>query len=149
MKRTLLAAATVLVAYGLGNASAADLGTRAAPVYKAPPPVTAPYSWTGFYVGASVGVGWRSGWSSTADPLRTAPLTGLSGLTFSSTQASGVIGGRHIAYTWPLNSSWLLASHSDSQRSSLRGSQTSTPLLRPPGAPLRPPSGPASASMTR
>jgi outer membrane immunogenic protein len=28
------------------------------PVYKAPPPVTAYYNWTGFYVGANAGVAW-------------------------------------------------------------------------------------------
>jgi outer membrane immunogenic protein len=56
MNRALLAAALILIAYGLGNASAADLGTRA-PVYKAPP-VAAPYSWTGFYVGGDIGALW-------------------------------------------------------------------------------------------
>ena len=53
MNRTLLAATAIFIAYGLGNASAADL-----PVYKAPPPVAAPYSWTGFYVGGDIGALW-------------------------------------------------------------------------------------------
>jgi outer membrane immunogenic protein len=149
MKCTLLAAATVLVAYGLGNASAADLGTRAAPVYKAPPPVAAPYSWTGFYVGANVGGGWSSGWSSTADPLPDATFMAINGLTFPSNNASGVIGGGQIGYNWQLNSNWLLGLETDFQGASLRGRQTITPLLRPNGAPLEPPFGPGSAFMNR
>ncbi len=42
-------------------AGAADLSV--APLYKAPPPVTAPaYNWTGFYVGANGGGGWGHSW---------------------------------------------------------------------------------------
>jgi outer membrane immunogenic protein len=149
MKCTLLAAVTVLVAYGLGNASAADLGTRAAAVYKSPPPVAAPYSWTGFYVGANVGGGWGSGWSSTADPLPDATFMALNGLTFPSNNVSGVIGGGQIGYNWQVNSNWLLGLETDFQGASLRGRQTITPLLRPNGAPLEPPFGPGSAFTNR
>src|SRR6516165_10658299 len=149
MNRTLFATATILIAYGLGSASAADLGTRAAPVYKAPPPVAAPYSWTGFYVGANVGGGWSSGWSSTADPLPDATFMGLSGLNFPNNKASGVIGGWQFGYNWQLNSNWLLGLETDVQGADLEGRQIITPLLRFTGAPLPPPFGPGSAFMKR
>src|ERR1700730_925499 len=55
MHRILLAAAAV--AFSSIFALAADIP---APVYKAPPPVVAPvsFSWTGFYITGSVGYGW-------------------------------------------------------------------------------------------
>ena len=44
-------------------AAAADLSV--APLYKAPPPASPVYNWTGFYLGANGGGGWgRSWWQS-------------------------------------------------------------------------------------
>jgi outer membrane immunogenic protein len=65
MNRTLLATATILIAYGLGNASAADLLVKA-------PPLVAPPSWTGFYVGANAG-------ASVIDPRLNTALTSCNG----------------------------------------------------------------------
>ena len=46
---------TAIAAFG-GSAAAADLPAR---VYtKAPPPLEAAYTWTGFYVGGNIGGGW-------------------------------------------------------------------------------------------
>src|ERR1700681_4292153 len=57
MKKFLLATAG-LVALGMAApASAADLAAR--PYTKAPPPVVAIYDWSGFYIGAHRGWGWR------------------------------------------------------------------------------------------
>src|SRR6266540_2015179 len=54
MKRILLAVAGAL-AIAATPAAAADMP---APVYKAPPPVVVPFSWTGFYFGGHAGGAW-------------------------------------------------------------------------------------------
>src|SRR5690242_9752230 len=56
--------AVAIAASGMmgGYAAAADL--PASPAYKAPAPVAAVYSWTGFYVGVNGGYGWGN-----QDPL--------------------------------------------------------------------------------
>ena len=85
MKKLFLAgvALTALVA---APAMAADI---ARPVYKAPPPVVAVYSWTGCYVGAHVGGLWaRKDWSRGA------------GDTFFATTPAGASFGSHDADSW-------------------------------------------------
>jgi outer membrane immunogenic protein len=72
--------------WGMGCASAADLGSR--PVYKAPPPVAAPvpvFSWTGFYIGGHFGYLWGDVDVEHAEALPAA--TGTGGRT------NGVVGG--------------------------------------------------------
>ncbi|MFZ2065770.1 MAG: porin family protein, partial [Xanthobacteraceae bacterium] len=50
-----IAAAAVLAA---APAFAADLRPMSAPMYKAPPMMVPPASWTGFYIGADLGGSW-------------------------------------------------------------------------------------------
>jgi outer membrane immunogenic protein len=59
MKKSLLTgiALTALIAVPAG---AADLRVKAAPVYKAPPPVIVAYNWTGCYVGGHFGGIWAT-----------------------------------------------------------------------------------------
>jgi outer membrane immunogenic protein len=59
MKKSLLTgiALTALIAVPAG---AADLRVKAAPVYKAPPPVVVAYNWTGCYVGGHFGGLWAT-----------------------------------------------------------------------------------------
>jgi outer membrane immunogenic protein len=54
-------------------AAAADLA-RKAPVYKAPPPIIDPWTWTGIYVGLNAGYSWGKS-RTTVDYFNT--LTGL------------------------------------------------------------------------
>jgi outer membrane immunogenic protein len=114
MNRTLFATATILIAYGLGSASAADLGTRAAPVYKAPPPVAAPYSWTGFYVGGDMGVLWTRSGLGVWDPL---PNPGFFG-EFPNTGVlkdnnAEFVGGVHVGYNWQFAPTWVAGIEGD------------------------------------
>jgi outer membrane immunogenic protein len=112
MHRALLAAASILVAYGLGNASAADLGTRAAPVYKAPPPMAAPYSWTGFYVGGDIGGLWSHSGAGVWDPgpnlfsFGEFPIEG-------SFHQSAFVGGVHVGYNYQFAPTWLAGIEGD------------------------------------
>ncbi len=69
--RNLLLGTVAIVALIAGPANAADLAVKAAPVYKAPPPVVTYYSWTGCYVGGHVGGLWaKKDWTlAPPDPM--------------------------------------------------------------------------------
>lgn len=60
------------------------------PVKAAPPVVAAPPSWTGFYLGGTVGVGW-SRFEGTSDSFIA---------TNRTVNPSGIIGGFHGGYNW-------------------------------------------------
>ncbi|KPG00446.1 hypothetical protein IP86_06780 [Rhodopseudomonas sp. AAP120] len=79
------------------SAQAADLAVKA-PYMKAP--VAAIYDWTGFYIGANVGVGVGRDLAAHAFPA---------GGTFNSTylQPLGAIGGGQIGYNWQSNTTFL------------------------------------------
>jgi len=78
---TTAALASAVLAIGCATvASAADLGAR--PVTKAPPPVVAPYNWTGLYIGGHVGGAWGTkDWTDVGvtppDPLGSHDVSGL------------------------------------------------------------------------
>ena len=90
-------ASLLAVAFSLGfaqAASAADMPVKA-PIVKAP--AVAPFSWTGFYIGANIGGAWnRSGW---ADSLGAAPAFNVNG--------SSVIGGGQVGYNYQMGQ-WVL-----------------------------------------
>ncbi|MBI5129089.1 MAG: porin family protein [Rhodopseudomonas palustris] len=79
------------------SAQAADLAVKA-PYLKAP--AAAIYDWTGFYIGANVGVGLGRDLTAHAFPA---------GGTFNSTylQPQGVIGGGQVGYNWQSNTTFL------------------------------------------
>ncbi|MCG6205309.1 outer membrane beta-barrel protein [Rhodopseudomonas sp. HC1] len=94
MKKILAGVALVGTAV---SAQAADLAVKA-PYMKAP--VAMVYDWTGFYIGANVGVGLGRDLAAHAFPA---------GGTFNSTylQPQGVIGGGQIGYNWQSNTTFL------------------------------------------
>lgn len=115
-----------------GGAEAADLRV------KAPAPVVVPaYSWTGFYVGAHAGYGWRDHTVAYAanDPAAFAvSCGGNNGSTCvppGSFSGDGVLGGFQAGYNWQLNQSWLIGAEADFAWSSLGGAATSTFLMQP------------------
>ena len=116
-------------------ASAADL-----PVKAAPAPVAAPYTWTGFYIGANGGYG---GWK---DP--TVTFTGndflSTGLTCggalggtcvppASFGIGGFLGGVQAGYNWQIHQKWLLGVEADFNWSNIKGTGSANVLL--PGFP--------------
>jgi outer membrane immunogenic protein len=113
MHRRLAPLAAVSVCVGITAASAADLPRASAPVYTKAP-AAAPYSWNGFYAGASVGGIWASdndAW--TANPLGFG-LPDLVNATGSSRlSGSGAIAGGQIGYNWTLAPQWLLGLEAD------------------------------------
>ena len=99
MKRTLLAIAAVACA---GAASAADLAPRTYAKAPVPSPI---YSWTGFYVGGSVGGGWQDA-TSTYTGVNNPFAVGLfddairdGALPSRTTQrGAGFVGGAQLGY---------------------------------------------------
>jgi outer membrane immunogenic protein len=112
MKRLVIVGVAVLLAQ---SANAADLPIRA-PVYKAPAQVEAP-TWTGFYIGASVGGRWAD---TTAHEdsvtINGAPQSCLAGFPcVSSEQLNGAAFrfGGYLGYNWQVASAWVIGVEAD------------------------------------
>ncbi len=118
-------AAASLAAMSLCGASAlaADL-PAAAPVYKAAP---APVSnWTGFYVGANGGYGWKNiGVTETpGDPNTAIVFGGKINVPAATTSfdSKGWLGGVQAGYNWQFNQRWVAGVETDFDWSDLKGS---------------------------
>lgn len=125
MRRFYCATLIGFAVFGFASvASAADLPVKA-PVA----PVAAPYSWTGFYVGANIGGGWgsRDVDFSPNDPLM-GFIFGTDGASPPATsfRSSGVIGGLQLGYNWQFNRNWLLGLETDFDWSGMKGSASNT-----------------------
>jgi outer membrane immunogenic protein len=123
MKKALLASVS-LGALALANgAQAADLAAR--PVYSKAPVAAPIWSWTGFYVGATVGG--ASARSNISNPSNDYffPV----GSSFNSDQ-SGVIGGIEAGYNWQVNS-LVLGIEGDISAASLNRSTSAGTLAQP------------------
>lgn len=118
---------------GVVTASAADMAVKAAPIPMAP----APFSWTGFYVGANVGGAWTpNNAGSDFGPLFPpfivlAPqaaiptlIPGQLDVLGGTGRQSGVIGGGQIGYNWQVNQ-FVLGVEADAIGSGLHGSSAS------------------------
>jgi outer membrane immunogenic protein len=118
---------------GIVTATAADMAVKAAPI----PMATAPFSWTGFYVGANVGGAWTpNNAGSDFGPLFPpfivlAPqaaiptlIPGQLDVLGGTGRQSGVIGGGQIGYNWQVNQ-FVLGLEADAIGSGLHGSSAS------------------------
>jgi len=118
-----LAAASLSV--GLAAvASAADLGRPApAPVYTKAP-VIAPFSWTGFYVGANGGWGWGG-----SDDVDFFPATTAANVFFTGhavpgsvpVSPSGGLAGAQIGYNWQWTRNWVFGVEGDFDWADIKG----------------------------
>src|SRR4051812_8826306 len=141
-KLTIAAVAGSALLTGIVTASAADMAYKAAPVPMAP----APFSWTGFYIGANVGGAWtpNTGGSDFGPlypgfivlaPQAAIPTVfpGQLDVLAAGGRQSGVIGGGQIGYNWQVNQ-FVLGFEADAQGSGLKGSTASA--TRSFGAPI-------------
>jgi outer membrane immunogenic protein len=104
-----LATCVIAVAGLIGTpVLAADMAVRAPPPAPEPAPV---YSWTGFYVGASLGVRWSDrDWTTTSGAdLGSASLIPSS---IGLDSATGR-GGGYLGYNWEIAQSWLVGLEGD------------------------------------
>jgi outer membrane immunogenic protein len=94
MKANALGLATALV-IGLGfapGAFAADLEVKA-------PPLVAPPSWTGIYIGVNGGYGWSNG-TVTESPFQSFPGPAVVPQAFVGQNVTGPVFGVHAGYNW-------------------------------------------------
>ena len=100
VKKLALAVAAASILF-TGAAAAADLAAR--PYTKAPAPVIAVWSWTGFYVGGNVGGHWGDDRiTPAANPVGwgAAGAADLNAFTRTNLHPQGVIGGVQAGYNW-------------------------------------------------
>jgi outer membrane immunogenic protein len=109
------AAIAMSAAFGIASASAADMPARA--YSKAPPPMVAAPSWTGFYVFGGGGYGM---WN--ADTTTVSPVTGICVLCTNERQGgSGYFGTVGAGYDYQFGGSWVAGVFADGQFGSIKG----------------------------
>ena len=107
---------------------AADL-----PVAPAPAPVAYP-SWTGFYIGVSVGAAWQNFSSgSINDPNGILASGGLAGGS-----ALGAVGGFQAGYNWQFAPAWVVGVEGDFSWTSLSDQRGGAPAVGTNGLPAGP-----------
>jgi outer membrane immunogenic protein len=106
-----------LVGVGIGSAAAADmpLPPAAAPVPYLP--VAPPFSWTGFYVGGNLGLGWSRGTFS--DPL---------GNSLSLPNNAMLLGGGQAGFNFEYYGGFVIGVEADFDWFANSGSTTSNPV---------------------
>ena len=113
MKKFLLAATAI--ASSFAAAQAADLPSR-----KAPPPIAyspaSVYSWTGFYVGASVGYGWMDKFNM-AGPFGFGPV----GAVALADPHGGVVIGPQIGFNYQISPMFVAGVEADWQATTIGG----------------------------
>lgn len=113
MKKLLLAA--TMLASTIGLAQAADLPSR-----KAPPPIAyspaSVYSWTGFYIGASVGYGWMDKFN-TAGPVGFGP----GGRIALADPHGGVVIGPQVGFNYQISPMFVAGVEADWQGTTVGG----------------------------
>ncbi|MGL5165429.1 MAG: outer membrane protein [Afipia sp.] len=132
--RFLVTAAVAAVVF-TSAAHAADLPRK---YVKAPVPVAAPFSWTGFYVGAHGGGGWgKNDWQDFIDPINglngPAPGSNVPGPD-AKYRMSGALAGGQIGYNW--QTGWtVFGIEADASWTDIKGSGNNAPntFLNPPG----------------
>jgi len=121
-KRFFVAAAFATVVFTSG-AHAADLPRK---YVKAPVPVAAPFSWTGFYIGAHGGGGWgQNNWQDFIDPINPANVTPGPDANY---KVSGAMAGGQIGYNW--QTGWtVFGIEADASWADIKGSGNNAPQI--------------------
>jgi outer membrane immunogenic protein len=115
---TAISFATMSLATITQIASAADLAVRAAPAYKAPPPVYV-FSWTGCYVGGNVGGFWSNREWDDAGIFPGDPFVGQS---FGTHNANSWIGGAQAGCNYQFAGGWVVGIQGDYDWTNATGS---------------------------
>src|SRR5437763_855718 len=95
-----LIAFIAFIAFIAAPAIAADIATQR-PIYKAPPPPVPIVSWTGFYLGGSLGARWTHiDGSVTSELLGTPPVSQFSGAPASNLNGTAFRAGGFAGWNW-------------------------------------------------
>jgi outer membrane immunogenic protein len=112
----LIFASALVAVLGTDAAVAADMATKVAPA----PPVAAPFTWTGYYLGGNIGYGWGDDPTSTTGRY----LLGAGGVlqTGSATEhLDGGFTGIQSGYNWQFAPTWVAGIESDFQYGRIKG----------------------------
>jgi outer membrane immunogenic protein len=132
MKKLLFVGTSLAALAVASSAVAADMAVRAAPVYKAPPPAAASFSWTGCYVGGHVGYGW--GFKDFADVPGAPAFVSFLAPTTLRDDIKGVIGGGQVGCNYQFAPNWVVGAEGSISGSGIRG-DVSEPFFGGKGAP--------------
>jgi outer membrane immunogenic protein len=143
MKRVHIQLLAAAVTLGFGQyALAADMLAKT-PAYTTATPATPVYNWTGFYVGANAGYGWKDPTvafnpnDATAAGFTCGGFFGGTCPPATSFNIHGALGGLQVGYNWQFDRQWLLGFETDFDWSRIQGAGTSnfflTPALAAPG----------------
>jgi outer membrane immunogenic protein len=116
---------------------AAPASSFAADMLVKAPPIVAAYNWTGFYVGANVGGGWKDrNFDFTANDAASAalfdpgPPFGLNGAPRPvSFKPSGALGGVQAGYNWQWDRNWLVGAEADFSWANIKGSGSANAVM--------------------
>jgi outer membrane immunogenic protein len=97
------------LALSASTAFAADMAPP--PMYKAPPPLPPPYTWTGFYIGANGGFGGNN----TSYSATVAGVPASASLT-----SSGFLGGGQAGFNWQVAPIWVIGVETDFDGSNIQ-----------------------------
>lgn len=102
------------------SASAVYAADMAPPMYKAPPPLPPPYTWTGFYIGANGGFGGNNvNYSAT-----------VAGIPASaSLNSSGFFGGGQAGFNWQVAPLWVIGVETDFDGADIASNASATTPL--------------------
>jgi outer membrane immunogenic protein len=126
--RKLLLGVVAITTIGAGSALAADMPVKA--IYKAPP-VYAPYSWTGCFVGGNGGGLWLH--KDASLPVATAlavpgvgALAAPAGTSFGGHDASSAMGGFQVGCDYQFAGNWVIGIQGDYDWANAVGSHVDT-----------------------
>lgn len=112
MQRVVMASLVGLsIGFG-GAASAADLAPAPVPVYTKAP-IAAPYSWTGFYVGAAVGGKWADTTWTTTSLIQAPFVPAVDASSPRNFDPSSLRAGGYVGYNWQWTPQWVAGLEAD------------------------------------
>ena len=117
MRRTLIAIAGLMALIGT-PVLAADMALKAPPA-----PTPAVSSWTGFYVGGTVGGAWGTSFQSFNGPIGGVPTAGTTG----NYRTQGPVGGFTAGYNWQVNPAWVVGVETDIAAAGIKGTGQTNP----------------------
>lgn len=119
----------------VASTPALSADSLAQPHYKAPLVASAPWSWTGFYVGAHAGYGWNDAKASLV-PGATWGVGGGQWLMDNGSpalQTSGALGGLQAGYNFQ-TANWVWGVEADFSFTDIKGGRNTGLLVPPPSA---------------
>src|SRR5262249_16960326 len=119
------------------------------PIYKAPPPVAAVQTWTGFYAGMHGGWGWttdKRAFSTTNAVNGAGAFVGLDPSALDLRSNSPLFGAQ-VGFKWQVDPSWVLGIEGDITGTGLKSAATANPLCNTAwcGVPTPAPTGALTA----